>query len=419
MIGSVLYQSRFSAHFARFLLVAMVMTGPCLTVAHAQSDRFEIEGYGIINYQKYNWQTDPQRRATVDIERVAIEPSYQLSDRIRLEGEIEFEHGGTGASMEFDKFEEFGEYEQEIEKGGEVVLEKIYADITVAPWLTVRVGHFYVPVGLTNSDYEPTDYFTVNRSEAETSILPATWHETGVQLYGTTGPLTYRAMVVNGLDATGFSSSTWVALGHQGRFEMINAEDLAVAGRLDFEAAEGIEFGASGYFGNSANNRPKPDLTVPANVGIGELHGVVESGPFTARVLALYGALQNAGAVSKANRNLSNNLNVKRSPVGSAALGWYAEAGFDLMSLFPTAATDTTWTPRLDLFGRYEFYDTMFKVDEEIHDNPRWERHVVTAGINLKLDPKFVLKGAYSHRSLGTPTDNREDTYSLGMGFEF
>jgi hypothetical protein len=89
------------------------------------------------------------------------------------------------------------------------------------------------------------------------------------------------------------------------------------------------------------------------------------------------------------------------------------------MSLFPAAASDSTWRPRLDLFGRYEFYDTMFKVDEGIFDNPRWERHVVTAGIDVKLDPKFVLKGQFSHRTLGTPTDNIEDTWSLGMGFEF
>lgn len=384
----------------------------------AQSDALEVEAYGIINYHKFDWQTDPQRRAVVDIERAAIEASYRLSDRIRIESEIEFEHGGTGSSMEFDKFEEFGEYEQEVEKGGEVVVEKLAAVIGFTDEFNLRIGHFYVPIGLTNVDYEPTDYFTVIRSEAESTLIPATWHETGIEVFGRVGSLGYRAQVVNGLDATGFSSAGWVAPGHQGRFEMINAENLALVGRLDYDLSDGIKLGASGYYGNSADNRPKPDLTVPAHVAIGEADGRVEMGPFTARAVALYGSLENSGAVSKANRNLSNNLNVKRTPVGSAALGWYVEAGYDILSLFDRSA-DSTGTPsRLDLFGRYEFYDSMFGVADGIFDNPRWERRVVSIGVDYKPLHSFVLKAQLSRRMLGTTTDNLENTFSLGMGFE-
>src|SRR5262249_49737271 len=116
--------------------------------------------------------------------------------------------------------------------------------------------------------------------------------------------------------------------------------------------------------------------------------------------------------------NLSNNLNVKRSPVGSAALGWYLEAGYDLLSAIGHADSAGRRS-RLDLFGRFEFYDTMFKVARDIFDNPRWERRVVTAGVNYKPLPQFVLKGQFSHRTLGTATDSREDTFSLGMGVEF
>ena len=61
---------------------------------------------------------DPDRRARFDIERFVITPRYQVNQKIRFESEIEFEHGGTGATMELDKFEEFGEFEMEIEKKG-------------------------------------------------------------------------------------------------------------------------------------------------------------------------------------------------------------------------------------------------------------------------------------------------------------
>lgn len=405
-----------AACLSAMLLLPLLVTGSAFG-QEEEDKRLEFEGYAVINYLNYNWQTDSVRRANVDVERLAFEVEYKLTDRIRLEAEVEFEHGGTGSTMEFDKFEEFGEYEQEIEQGGEVVLEKVAAEILIVPEFNVRLGHFYVPVGRLNSDYEPNDYFTTQRSEAEVNIIPGVWHETGIGVFGDVGPLRYQAVLVNGLDATGFSSAMWIVRGHQTKFEMANAENLAVAGRLDYRFMPELEVSVSGYFGNSADNRPKPDLNVPAHVGIGEMHVDYNAGPLTLRGLALYGTLQNAAAVSRANRSLSNNLNAKRTPVGSAALGWFVEAGYDVLSfLSPKAAGDASWSPELDLFARYDFYDTMYKVDAGIFDNPRWERTVWTGGINYRLAPGFVLKGQYSHRALGLSADNIEDTFSLGLG---
>lgn len=443
-VGEFLQNNRMPVLLSRFrwqLLLLILASISILTQsATAQFDRFSVEGYGIINYYKFWWDTDLPRRAAFDLERFAIEPEYRVNDKIKLEAEIEFEHGGTGSTMEFDKLEEFGEYEQETEKGGEVVVEKLAAILEFTPEFNLRVGHFYVPIGLTNSAYEPGDYFTVARSEMEFNMIPATWHETGVEVFGQWSGLRYRAQLVNGLDATGFSSANWIMRGHQGKFEMINAENMAVVGRLDYQLNEGASVGASGYFGNSADNRPKPDLTVPAHVTIGELHGTLQEGPFLARAMALYGALENAGAVSKANRNLSNNLNVKRSPVGSAALGWYAEAGYDILPWFytpPKAATPDEPTeevthkqeeeehdaeenkPALHLFGRYEYYDTMHEVAEGIFDNPRWERKVWTVGLNYRLNHNLTFKADFTNRTLGIPTDNVEQTLGLGMGVEF
>ncbi len=400
------------------LLLWLLPLLPAATAYAQKQGELEFEGYAVINYLKYDWETDPQRRANFDVERLAFEVAYQISNRISVEAEVEFEHGGTGVTMEFDKFEEFGEYEQEVEKGGEVVLEKLVAKIRIIPEFNVRLGHFYVPVGLLNSDYEPGRYFTTNRSQAEENLIPSVWHETGVGIYGAFGDLSYQAVLVNGLDATGFSSASWVARGHQTRFEMVNAENMAVAARLEYRFLPGSSVGASGYYGNSADNRPKPDLLVPAHVGIAEAHVVYQDGPVTARGLLLYGALENSAEVSKANRSLSNNLNVKRTPVGSAALGCFIEAGYDLLSFFASPGADTAWSPRLDLFGRYDFYDTMFETAGGIFDNPRWERKVWTAGVNYRLVPEFILKGQFSRRTLGLAASNREDTFSVGLGVQ-
>jgi len=398
--------------FSTCVLLSLALTTPLAAQDDAaQRDRgpVEVEGYAVLNYDHFAWQTDPNRRDVVDLERFILEASYRVSKRLRFAAELEFEHGGTGVTMEFDRFEEFGEYEIEVEKGGEVKVEKLEAQFLLRPEFNIRVGHVYVPVGLVSQADEPDEYFTNTRNEAEVAMVPTVWDETGVGLFGQIGRLHYQGLVVTGLDATGFSSANWVRPGHQGRFETVNANDLAVVARLDFDVADETRLGVSAYHGNSAGNRPKPDLRVPANVMILDAHVSTEIGRFRARALVLYGHLQNADQVSDANRNLSNNLNVKRTPVGSAALGWFVEAGANLLH---------GHTP-LFIYGRYDWYDTMYRVSGDVFDNPRWSRNAVTTGMNWFPDPHFIVKASYSHRSVGLPTGNREDTVALGVAALF
>ena len=385
-------------------------------VIPANASRFQVSGYGVINYANFNWGTDPERRARIDVERFVISPKYRMSDNIRLEGELEFEHGGTGITMEFDKFEEFGEFEMEVEKGGEVIVEKLAAVFEIKPEINIRIGHIIVPVGLVSKRHRPQHYFTTTRPESESDLIPTIWHENGVELFGTIGALHYQAQVVNGLDSTGFSSRRWIVGGHQLRFETANAEDFALVGRVDYAITPGVVLGVSGYYGDSADNRPKPDLRVDAHVSLFDLHGFYEVGAFKVRGLFLYGTLQNSDLVSKANRNLSNNLNVKRTPVGSRAYGGYLEVGYNLLAFFRSSLdTETVF----DLFIRYDNYDTMAAVEGEIFDNPRWERETWTFGANYHPHPQLVFKAHYSARRLGTEVDNKEDTLAVGFGFQY
>jgi hypothetical protein len=41
---------------------------------------------------------------------------------------------------------------------------------------------------------------------------------------------------------------------------------------------------------------------------------------------------------------------------------------------------------------------------------------VLTAGLNWRVHPTFLVKGEYAHRTLGLPTANREDIIALGFG---
>ena len=395
--------------------------------AIAESNPFSVSGYGVIHYSHFDWDLDPDRRAAIDVERFVIAPKYRINGTIRLESELEFEHGGTGSTMEFDKFEEFGEFETEIEKGGEVIVEKLAAVFSFQTALNFRVGHIIVPVGLVAKRHRPQHYFTTTRPEAETHLIPTIWHETGIELFGSLGSLKYQAQIVNGLDSTGFSSRHWIVRGHQLRFETINAEAPAFVGRLDYAFNEDATLGISGYYGDTAANRPKPDVDFDAHVGIVSLHGFYEMNAVKVRGVFFWGALENADRLSRVNRTLSNNLNVKRTPIGSSALGYYIEAGYDILSLFrqprsnakDTDLKDTPPNTVLDVFARYDYYDTMASVEGIIFDNPRWERSTWTFGINYHVHPKMVFKSHYSLRRLATTDKNKENTFALGFGFQY
>jgi len=392
-------------------------------------DRFSLEGYGVVNYFNFDWETDPSRRNVVDLERFVLYPSVRLAERVRLLGEIEFEHGGTGVTKEFDVFEEAGEFENEVEGGGEVLVEQLNVAFDLRDDLRVRVGRFKIPVGLQAVNDEPLEYFTTTRSEMESEMIPVNWYEIGVQVEGAFGPLDYSAAVVNGLNSAEFSSANWIQRGSQKKFEEVAAENFAGTVRLDYRFGEESFAGVSAYFGDSADNRRKTSLIVEeggerkevnAYVGVFGAHAQIREGPYTARAVALYGHLQNSDVVSEANRNLPRALNAKGTPVGSEALGYLAEGGVDVLAFL--ADTDQ----RLDVFGRYEFYDTLYRTEGVISDESFWQRSVVSGGLNWQIAGAVVFKAQYSRRVRGRAREVRgaqggdtETTVSIGMGFQF
>ncbi len=131
----------------------------------------------------------------VDIPHAVIYLGYDFGKGWSLQTEIEFEHTGTGTAFERE-YEEAAEWESEIEKGGEVELEQFWIQKSFFPQLNVRVGHIIVPVGGLNNAHEPLNFFNVYRPEGEYTILPSTWHDTGISIWGQAGGWRYEAMVV-------------------------------------------------------------------------------------------------------------------------------------------------------------------------------------------------------------------------------
>ena len=146
--------------------------------------KFRFGGYGemVANFKDYginrfyggNDGNPKKNRNTISIPRFVLAFDYKFSPKWVLSSEIEFEYGGTGAAREVEWYEENGEYETEIEKGGEVALEQFHISYLMNKHLNFRFGHMIVPVGLTNAHHEPLNFFGVYRPEGETTILPST-----------------------------------------------------------------------------------------------------------------------------------------------------------------------------------------------------------------------------------------------------
>ncbi|WP_025125763.1 hypothetical protein [Myroides odoratimimus] len=393
-------------------------------------DNFTLSGYGAINYYNYGkYDTDPQIKNKFDAERLNLYLGYHFNDWISLKTEIEFEHGGTGSTIELDTQEEFGEYEKEIESGGEVKLEQIFIDFKVRPYFNVRVGRMKLHFNLAQNLDRPTNYFTAHRQEMENEILPLGWYENGIQFYGTflKDRLRYEVSITNGLDATGFSSRNWVKRGHQTRFEMAVGNSLAYTARLDYKFGKNKNTfaGVAAYINDAAANRPKKDMDVSAYVTIFEGHVSYDENYLKFSSVFLYGNIENSNIVSRKNANLSNNLGVKRTPVGKSMIGFSGDIGYEVLH-FLNFKTKQQLYP----FMRYEYYDTMYKTEGAVVRKPRWERSVITGGINWFVHPQVVLKAHYSSRRLGsdhfdpitslnTGEKQRENTFTAGIGFTF
>ncbi|WAM29073.1 hypothetical protein [Myxococcus sp. NMCA1] len=399
----------------------------------------DIGGYADLQFAYFNHGENQNRaggsqrdsRMAFDTTRLVMELEAGLPEYgLKAEMEVEFEHGGTGASLELE-YEEFGEYEMEVDRGGEVLVEELYLAKTLGPNVTLSVGRFYVAVGTLSEFYRPTDYLGTIRDEAETLVIPNTWDEMGLQVkWRIPWGLRLTGQVVNGLDSTGFSSQRWVGAGHQRRFELTRATDLALVVRADVTRFNGISFGASAYYGDTTRNRPKPDLVrqcedanpnvvapcgyVSAPLLILDAHLSVNRGPWRAKALVLFGHLENAELVSQRNTRLSNLLDVLRSPVSDNALAMWGELGFNV-----APSVGLSDAHQVVPYVRLDYADTQFKPREALFNNPRFRRTVYTVGAAYTLRNIAVAKLDFSHRRLGSDAFRPENTVRLSTGFSY
>lgn len=395
-----------------------------------RASRLTVGGYGEAVYTR-NFFSDKYLRYTdasayrndkshgrFDLPHVVVWLGYDFGRGWSAGTEIEFEHGGVGSAVEIEE-EEAGEYESEIERGGEVALEQFWINKSFhGGRINIKAGHIIVPVGAVNMHHMPTEFFTNYRPEGENTIMPCTWHENGISIWGEVGDWRYEAMFLPGLDSDRFGRQGWIHDGAGSPYEFKIANACAGAFRVDNCSVRGLRLSLSGYVGNSFRNTLSATGSprykdVRGTVAIGAFDFVYECRNFILRGNFDYGHLTDSELITKYNMTMRKDSPSPRQAVASDAIAGGFEAGYDFFGLSrrPAVSGQQFW-----LFGRYEYYDSMFRTQGSIMDYEWCARHRVAVGFNYRPIRDIVVKGEYCIGLLGRRYNN-EPSVSIGIAY--
>lgn len=422
-----------------FLSAAMTLGGATVAQAqvsavdsvmeHAGGSRLTVGGYGEVAYSRnfysdngYRYSRpsaykDDKSHGRFDIPHAVIYLGYDFGKGWTFGTEIEFEHGGAGTAVEYESDESI-EYENETEKGGEVELEQFWLQKSFGQAINLRAGHIVVPFGLVNAHHEPLNFFTVYRPEGENTILPSTWHQTGVSLWGKpTSWLRYEAQFIAGLDAFKFNRLNWIGEGTSNPFEFEVANKYGALLRLDFYPFAGTRIGLSGYYGRAMHNSYPHDMETGDNK---KLHGNVYLGSvdFTfnrfnwiVRGNADYGYVSDADAISQLAKPQTQYVKPYESTwFGAHAIATNIEAGYDVFSQIPSLRAKGQ---KFYVFGHFEYYDSYLGAKTKKYT----QKYIYAGGINYYPIPQIGIKAEYNYRDLKSQY-NDEPSVNIGVVYE-
>ena len=421
-------------------LLTIILTTNAVMAAEPDTlgyNRFRFGGYGemVANFKDYGINrfyghkegNAKQNHNTISIPRFVLAFDYKFTPKWILGAEIEFEYGGTGTSYELENTEN-GEYETEVEKGGEVALEQFHITRMIVPEFNIRAGHLIVPVGLTNAHHEPINFFGSSRPEGETTIIPCTWHETGIEFLGKFGKdyatFDYEAMIVTGLNANGFDRNKWVRGGKQGLFEGDNFTSPAYVARLNYTGVPGLRLGGSIYYcPNTGANSDKLityDEIGRIPVTIYSLDAQYTNKYVTARANYLSGNIAHADQLGAKNGKLSNKSGYSRTtPIAKRAVSYNAEVGLNLKSIVGGGKNFPVIYP----FAQYEYYNSQEKGEGMDVMDARCQISKWNFGLNWRALPNLVVKADYTTRQIGTAkvfgTGNYNSENEFGIGIAY
>jgi hypothetical protein len=334
---------------------------------------------------------------------------HKFNDKISLFSEIEIEDAKVGDGL------------------GEVSFEQAFVKFGLTRDVYVIAGLFVPRIGITNENHLPTTFNSVFRTRLETVLIPSTWREIGVGLYGSIRSvqgLNYSLGLVNGLNAAGFNFKEGTGI-REGRFEGRNAtaSNLAVTGALLYYIGD-FRIQVSGYYGgtvglpkHSADSLGLNSGSFGTPVAMAEANIQYNHKGFYARAMDANIFIKNA---DKLNIAYANNAPEQMG-------GFYVEAGYNLLE------TTTYKQKPLTVFARYENIDLNAKIPTDAINNDALKQQYVFVGISYQPVKGVILKADYEINHTGNPNPaliinpnpnapaylTNKNFINLGLGYSF
>ncbi len=355
--------------------------GPAASKVYGENEGLSIGGYGEVRFRHNSRKDD-----VFDALRAVLYVGYKFDDQWVLNSEFEFEHGG----------------------GSDVYTEFLNLDYLHSDSLNFRVGLILIPMGFLNQLHEPNFYYGAERPEVEKRIIPTTWRENGMGLYGRLGEsIRYQLYLVNSLDGQDFDASGFRG-GRQKGMKAI-ANDFSVVLRTDMDLSPGLLAGFSVYYGNQGQDQVAGSLSTPVgslSTAIYELHAEYRRRGLSIRMLFAQAFVDNPDSlnVTKTGNYLAESL-----------LGGYAEIAYDVMPLFRSETKSS-----LEPFFRYERLDTQWRMQSAAFaPTAKYDKHIYTAGLQWKPIPRIVLKLDYRYVEEASSGNALAKEFEFGVGYVF
>lgn len=280
--------------------------------------------------------------------------------------------------------------------GGEFSLEQAFVKFDLTREIYLTGGLFIPRVGIMNENHLPTTFNGNDRPFVEQFIIPSTWREIGVGLYGRStriAGLNWSLAVQNGLNAAGFEHGTGIREG-RGEGSNASAANLGVSASLLYYW-KALRLQASGYYGGAAGLAKREADSLQLDYGaFGTPVRLLEASAqylgerIRLKVLAAQVDIPDARRINQA----------YASNTPERMFGAYAELGYDLWSFIkPQQKRD------LVAFMRYEVVDMNARIPSNGIDDPTLARSYLVAGFSYLPVAGISVKVDYALRSTGGP----------------
>ena len=322
-----------------------------------------VGGYGEMYYANRDSKDNTLDSSETQVKRLITYIGYKFDDKTILNTEIEYEGGGVTAGGD----------------GDEVVVEFMYIDFLQNAYFNTRVGNFLMPLGLINEKHEPTLFTTVQRPQTSYYLIPTTWNESGVMVYGDLiKGFRYKIAAVSALQPDDTAGAKWLRKGRGGSFKVSNPL-LAGVFRVDYSGINGLLLGASLY--------------KDSKITMFDTHLNYE-----------YKGARLYGTYTKTTRSDTTGTQVTEMS------GGYINAGFDILSL-------TSIEKKMPIFIQYE----RINPQEKFADGTTFNAvNTTTIGLNYFPHEQVVLKMDYAMSDNDfADTGIDSNTFSISVGFIF